>query len=85
MVSQAENWKLVQTIGAKPLGSLVDGDVISAVEFDGEKSFHLHTILYYSGVYTGSFLESLSCVTNDQASCTGSLRPQSLVASGRIH
>ena len=55
MVSQAENWKLVQTIGAKPLGSLVDGDVVSAVEFDGEKSFHLHTILHYSGVYTGPF------------------------------
>ena len=34
MVSQAENWKLLQTIGDKPVGTLVDGDVVSAVEFD---------------------------------------------------
>ena len=34
MVSQAENWKLLQTIGDKPGGTLVDGDVVSAVEFD---------------------------------------------------
>lgn len=42
MVSQAENWKLVQTIGDKPIGTLVDGDVVSAVEFD-EKGGYLAT------------------------------------------
>eukprot|EP00960_Hanusia_phi_P053495 762125-Hanusia_phi.AAC.4 len=37
-----ENWKLVQTIGDKPVGSLTDGDVVSAVEFD-EKGQYLAT------------------------------------------
>ena len=66
MVSQAENWKLVQTIGAKPLGSLVDGDVVSAVEFDGEKSFHLHTIFALLwGVYGFFFSNPCLASPND--------------------
>ncbi|EKX40353.1 hypothetical protein GUITHDRAFT_113590 [Guillardia theta CCMP2712] len=41
-MTMTESWKLVQTIGDKPVGSLTDGDVVSAVEFD-EKGQYLAT------------------------------------------
>ena len=43
MVSLAENWKLAHTLGDKPLGTLVDGDVVSAVEFDEPSGQYLAT------------------------------------------
>mmetsp|Transcript_38794 Transcript_38794/g.91624 ORF Transcript_38794/g.91624 Transcript_38794/m.91624 type:complete len:469 (+) Transcript_38794:203-1609(+) len=38
----ADNWALLQTLGDKPVSELVDGDVVSAVEFD-EKGDYLAT------------------------------------------
>mgnify|MGYP001428156101 CR=1 FL=1 len=43
MVSLAENWKLAHTLGDKPPGTLVDGDVVSAVEFDEPSGQYLAT------------------------------------------
>lgn len=35
----ADKWLLMQTLGDKPQGMLVDGDVVSAVEFDHKGNF----------------------------------------------
>ncbi|KAJ1475329.1 hypothetical protein T484DRAFT_1828857 [Baffinella frigidus] len=39
VMDPADKWLLMQTLGDKPTGMLVDGDVVSAVEFDHKGDF----------------------------------------------